>query len=137
MNSLFPDICSTALPESKAFYERLLGFTTVFQIDWYLQMQSPTDPNVQIAFVHRDHHSVPEAYRQPPQGVIVTVELNDVDAVFQRALDMRCDIVLDLRSEVWGQRHFMTRDPNGLLVDVIQLIEPSPEFLQEHGLTTE
>jgi hypothetical protein len=29
-------------------------------------------------------------------------------------------MVLDLKSEKWGQRHFITKDPNGLLIDVIQ-----------------
>ena len=44
------------------------------------------------------------------------------------------EIVYPLRDEVWGQRHFMAKDPNGLLVDVVQLIPPAPEFLREHGL---
>ena len=45
MNSLFPDICSDAIEESKEFYTSLLGFKTVFSIDWYVQLQSPTDAN--------------------------------------------------------------------------------------------
>jgi len=41
-------------------------------------------------------------------------------------------IVLDLKSEEWGQRHFIVEDPNGILIDVIQNIEPSAEFKEEY-----
>ena len=49
-------------------------------------------------------------------------------------LDGLHPIELSLRDEDWGQRHFMALDPNGLLVDVVQLIEASREFLEQHGL---
>ena len=135
MNSLFPDICTNAIAESKEFYGSLLGFKPLFEIDWYVQLQSPTDKSVQIAFVRQDHDSVPEGFRKPPQGVVVTVEMDNVDDVYARARRQGCEIVLELRNEVWGQRHFMVRDPNGLLLDLVQIIEPSREFLDAHGLS--
>ncbi|MEM9268600.1 MAG: glyoxalase, partial [Pseudomonadota bacterium] len=33
--------------------------------------------------------------------------------------------------EPFGQRHFITQDPNGVLIDVIKPIPPSPEFLAQ------
>ena len=134
MNSLFPAICSNAIEESKEFYVSLLGFKPVFAIDWYVQLQSPTDKNLQLAFVRQDHASVPAGFRQSPRGVIVTVEMDDVDAVYKHARRLGCEIVLELRDEIWGQRHFMVRDPNGLLLDLVQMIEPKREFLEAHGL---
>lgn len=134
MKSLFPDICSDALVESKDFYVSLLGFTPVFEIDWYIQLQSPHDENLQIAFVKRDHVSVPNKYQQTPQGVVITIELENVESYYEKARELDLEIVLELRDEVWGQRHFMTLDPNGLLVDVVQMIEPDAAFLKEHGL---
>ena len=134
MKSLFPDICSDALQASRDFYVSLLGFTTVFEIDWYIQLQSPHDQNLQIAFVKRDHSSVPERFRQTPQGVVITVELDQVESYYEKAQELGLEIVQELRDEVWGQRHFMTVDPNGLLVDVVQMISPTPEFMKEYGL---
>jgi catechol 2,3-dioxygenase-like lactoylglutathione lyase family enzyme len=32
-------------------------------------------------------------------------------------------------TEVFGQRHFFVRDPAGTWIDVIQLVEPDPEWL--------
>lgn len=34
-----------------------------------------------------------------------------------------------LRPEVFGQRHFFGRDPEGTWLDVTQLVEPDPEWL--------
>jgi catechol 2,3-dioxygenase-like lactoylglutathione lyase family enzyme len=39
---------------------------------------------------------------------------------------------LELRSEQWGQRHFITHDPNGILIDVIQNIAPEGEFVEQY-----
>ena len=136
MKSLFPDICSDALAESKAFYVSLFGFIPVFEIDWYIQLRAPNDENVQIAFVARNHTSIPKEFQRSPQGVFVTIEVADAAALYEEARRQDRKIVLDLRDEAWGQRHFMTVDPNGLLVDVVQTIPPSPEFLKENGLST-
>lgn len=134
MRSLFPDICSHDVQAARDFYRDVFGFEVVFEIAWYVQLRSPSDPNLQIAFVARDHDSVPSEYRREPQGVLVTIEVDDVDAVHARAVALDVPIAYALRSEDFGQRHFMAVDPHGLLVDVVQLIEPSAEFLREHGL---
>jgi catechol 2,3-dioxygenase-like lactoylglutathione lyase family enzyme len=122
MNSLFPDVCSDDPEASRDFYAALFGFEAVFENAWYVQMQMPGRPAVQIAFVRREHDSVPAPWRARPQGVLVTVELDDVDACHARARALGLAIVHPLVSEVWGQRHFMVADPDGLLVDVVQLI---------------
>ena len=134
MHSLFPDICTDDVAASRDFYVALLGFRVAFEIAWYVQLQLPADANLQLAFVQRDHASVPEGFRDAPRGVLVTVETKDVDAVHARARQLGVEIVYALRDEVFGQRHFMAKDPNGLLVDVVQLIPPAPEFLREHGI---
>jgi catechol 2,3-dioxygenase-like lactoylglutathione lyase family enzyme len=122
MTSLFPDICCDDLGASRDFYRNLLGFEVIFENAWYVQMAHPKQPAAQIAFVLRDHDSVPKAYQARAQGVLVTVELDDVDACHAHARALGVEPVYPLVSEVWGQRHFMVADPNGLLVDVVQLV---------------
>lgn len=134
MRCLFPDICSDDLIACRDFYRSLFGFEIVFEIDWYIQMKHPENDALQIAFVRRDHPSVPRGDQDAARGVIVTLETDAVDPVYQRATELGLSPVLSLRDEEWGQRHFMVRDPNGLLVDVVQMIDPSPQFLKEHGL---
>ena len=135
MRSLFPDVCTDRLETSRDFYAALFGFRVLFEAPgWYVQLQSPADPNLQLAFVQRDHASVPEGFRDAPRGVLVTVETDDVDAVHRRARALGLEPVYALRSEPWGQRHFMVTDPNGLLVDVVQLIPADESFLRAHGV---
>ncbi len=134
MKSLFPDICSDALQESKKFYTELFDFNVLFDIGWYIQLCSPHDANLQIAFVDRQHSSVPKWYQQKPNGVFITVEVSDSDDSYRRAQQRGFEIKKEICSEPWGQRHFFTIDPNGLLVDVFHMVEADPEFLKAHGL---
>lgn len=134
MKSLFPDICSDNLPASKEFYIDLFGFHVLFDIGWYVQLCSPTDENLQLAFVDRNNASVPESYREKPAGFFVTVEVEDTDKIYQRAQQLGVEIRKPICTEIWGQRHFFAVDPNGLLVDVFHMVEADPEFLKEHGL---
>jgi len=134
MKSLYPVICSDHVLASRDFYVSLLGLVPVFEIDWYIQLQSPDDENLQIAFVDRQHPSVPGQYQKTSQGVVVTIELEHVDPIYAKAKSLGLAIELDLRDEEWGQRHFMSVDPNGLLVDIVQMIQPKQEFLERHGL---
>ena len=42
-------------------------------------------------------------------------------------------VLRTLRDEDFGQRHFITADPNGVLIDVIKPIEPSAAFLGQYA----
>lgn len=136
MKTIYADICSDALTESRDFYVSLFQFKPVFDVDWYVHLQSANDPQQQLAFVRRDHSSVPSAFRQSPRGVVVTVEVDAVDAVYREAKRRDLKIVQELRDEEFGQRHFMTIDPNGLLVDVVQTIPFAADFARRYGLST-
>jgi catechol 2,3-dioxygenase-like lactoylglutathione lyase family enzyme len=107
---------------SRDFYAGLLGMRIAFEADWYVQLLSPASPAAQLGIVDGGHESVPPTFRQPAAGVLVTIEVDHVDAVHERARELGLPIELSLRDEDWGQRHLITRDPNGLAVDVVQVI---------------
>jgi hypothetical protein len=76
MRTLYPVICSDRLRESRDFYARPFDMTAVFDDPaFYVLLQSPEDADVQLAFVHRDHDSVPAAFQQTPRGLLVTIEV--------------------------------------------------------------
>ena len=135
MLSVFPVIGAADVAASRDFYVGLLDAAVVFDGGWYAQLQSPANPAVQLGVVERHHSTIPDGHRQPPQGVLISVEVDDVDAVHARALALDLPIVQPLRSEDFGQRHFMTVDPDGLLVDVITTIPFAPEFAAAYGIT--
>jgi catechol 2,3-dioxygenase-like lactoylglutathione lyase family enzyme len=132
MNATYPVICAEDIDACREFYISLFGFRSVFEVDFYVHLSG--GEGVQLGFVKADHESVPDALAQPAAGVFVTIESDDVDALHERARSLAIEVVHPLRDEEWGQRHFMVRDPAGLLVDVVKYIPPTREFLLRHGI---
>lgn len=133
IHSIFPVLMTDDVPRAHAFYAELLGLSETFAADWYVSLAAPADANVQLAIVARDHDSVPAAFRKRGAGLLVTVEVDDVDAVHARAEARELPFHVPLRDEPWGQRHFITEDPDGVLVDVIEVIPASPEFAAQYA----
>ena len=51
---------------------------------------------------------------------------------FADAQKLGAPITYGLAEEPWGQRRFMVRDPSGILVDVVEQIEPAPGFWEKY-----
>jgi uncharacterized glyoxalase superfamily protein PhnB len=49
-----------------------------------------------------------------PRGVKVAVEVDDVDALYDRIRLSNIDVVDPIGDRVWGHRNFEVRDPGGL-----------------------
>jgi catechol 2,3-dioxygenase-like lactoylglutathione lyase family enzyme len=130
--SLYPVLMTGDVSRARAFYAQLLGLDEMFVSDWYVSLAAPGDGSVQLGIVASDHDSVPAAFRATASGLLVTVEVADVDAVHARAVAAGLPFHVPLRDEPWGQRHFITEDPDGALVDVITVIPPSPEFAAQY-----
>ena len=64
----------------------------------------------------------------PPPICFINFEVEDVDAEYAKAVANGVPILKSLRSEPYGQRHFIAQDPAGVLIDVITPIPPSAEF---------
>ena len=120
------------LQASKHFYCELLGLQPIFESDWVVQLSSSANDAIKLTLQPRDHDLVPQAFRARPQGVSVTFVVDSCDEVFKKAKDMQLEIVQAPRDEVYGQRRFLTVDPDGLLVDVSSQCEPSAEFVAKY-----
>ena len=132
LTSFYPVIMTRQLAESTDFYTRLFGFEKTFEADWYVSLRRPDPPHYELALLDADHETIPAGYRQPVQGMLLNFEVADVDAEYERLVNQAgLAAKLALRSEGFGQRHFIVADPNGVLIDVITEIEPSPEFAEQ------
>jgi catechol 2,3-dioxygenase-like lactoylglutathione lyase family enzyme len=126
LSSFYPVICTERVAETSDFYVRLLGFEVVFSADWYVSLRRGAH---ELAVLDAGHPTIPSGYRKPVAGLLLNVEVDDVDAEYRRLV--ACEglaPVLDLRDEPFGQRHFIVADPAGTLVDVITEIPPSAEY---------
>jgi catechol 2,3-dioxygenase-like lactoylglutathione lyase family enzyme len=130
--SLYPVTMSADPARTAAFYRELLELETTFDSGWYVSLAAPGGAP-ELATVRHDHESIPAGFRTAsPAGTLVTVEVDDARAARARAAAMDAPVEMELRDEDWGQRHFMVRDPDGLLVDVIEPIRPSAEFAAQY-----
>lgn len=131
LTSVYPVICTEKVAESKAFYLEHFPLELTFDSDWYVSLKSTGEKAFELALLDFRHETIPEGYRQSfSSGLIINFEVEEVDRVFEQFRAAGLPIYLELRSEPFGQRHFITSDPNGVLIDVIKVIPYSDEFLQ-------
>ena len=128
--SYYPVIITDRVAETVAFYRNHLRFQPAFEADWYVHMTSREDAGVNLAVLQRGHGTIPAGGKTA--ALILNFEVEDVDAVHARAKEEGWTILLPLRDEAFGQRHFIARDPAGNLVDVITPIPPSAEFAGQY-----
>ena len=118
LKRILTNICSDRLAESRDFYVDLLGFSVKYDSDWYVQLASPENPEMEFGIIRRDHELVPQQYQTNPNGMYVTFVVTDVDQTYEKAKSMGLKILQDPRNEFYGQRRFLTGDPNGCLIDI-------------------
>ncbi|MFI6481325.1 VOC family protein [Nonomuraea sp. NPDC050663] len=133
VTSFYPVICTSKIDESREFYTEVMGFETTFEADWYVSLRLPGAVPYELALLDFQHPTLPAAYRAPVQGLLLNFEVEDVDAEYERLVvrgGLKAE--LELRSEDFGQRHFIVADPNGVLIDVITPIPPSGEYAEQY-----
>lgn len=128
----YPVLMTDKVAETARFYSENFRFKPMFEAYWYVHLQSEEDESVNLAILDQNHETIPEAGRgRGAGGILLNFEVEDVDAVYEAAQANRLPILQVLRDEAFGQRHFITCDPNGVLIDVIKPIPPSEEFLKQ------
>ncbi|AUS79929.1 glyoxalase [Actinoalloteichus sp. AHMU CJ021] len=135
LTSCYPVLCTTRLRESLDFYTLHLDFDITFESDWYVSLRHRGAPHQELALLAADHPTLPESHRgATATGVLINIEVDDVDAQYARLVERAgLPCLLDLRTEDFGQRHFITRDPNGVLVDVITPVAPTVDFADQYS----
>lgn len=133
ITSLYPVICTDNIAESKAFYLGNFPFEVMFDSDWYVSFRCKGERPFELALLDYRHETIPEGFRRAfSGGLLINFEVKDVDGVYHNFRDAGLPIHLALRSEDFGQRHFVTSDPNGVLIDVIKVIPYGGEFAQSN-----
>jgi predicted enzyme related to lactoylglutathione lyase len=105
-----PDVRSEAMEESRDFYG-LLGLQEVMNLGWVMTLASPSNPTAQVILMSRDETA--------PVEPDMSIEVDDVDAVYAAVLESGAEIVHPLQDEEWGVRRFFALDPNGRVVNVV------------------
>lgn len=114
-------VITTKLAESKAFYTNYLGFDVTFENEFYLLLHTPNH-EAEISFLLPNHPSQQPFFHKPflGQGMYLTIEVDDVDSIYNDIKKKGVSIKIDIRNEPWGDRHFAIEDPNGIGIDIVK-----------------
>lgn len=118
-------IITEKLEETKDFYTNILDFGITFENEFYLLMHTP-NKSAEISFL-QPHHLSQQPIFQPPfngKGVYLTIEVENVDEVYEKLKRKNVEIEIELRNEPWGDRHFAIVDPNGIGIDIVTHTKP-------------
>ena len=136
IKTIFPVITTEKITESRDFYVDHLGFSLVFEQDWYVHL---SNGDFQLAIMLPDHPSQPPLFQgaYPGKGLILSFETDDAAAAYEQFKAKGLDLKLDLRREDWGEIHFALEDPSGVAVNITQMVEPTEAYQADYvGGTT-
>ncbi|MFG1792969.1 VOC family protein [Nocardia sp. NPDC049149] len=132
LSGFYPVIGTPEIAAARDFYTQWFGFEITFEADWYISLRRKGDVTYELALLDYTHPTVPEAYRKPVQGLLLNFEVDDVDAEWKRlVVQGGHKAELEIRSEEFGQRHFIIADPSGVLIDVITEIPPAGAYVEQ------
>ncbi len=114
------------LQETKKFYTTVLQMEVVFENDFYLLLQTSGGTD-QISFLLPNHESQQPLFKPAfvGKGAYLTIEVANVDEVYEKIKKMKIPVVIPMRDEPWGDRHFAIIDPNGIGIDIVTHTPPT------------
>ena len=128
ITSLYPVLMSEDLNQAAQFFVDHFQFQETFHSDWYISLKN-IESGFELAFIDSKHGTVPQAYQSETSGLIINIEVDNVDCLYEELRQQEeMEFLLPIKSEDFGQRHFIVEASGSVLVDVIQVIPPSAEF---------
>lgn len=96
---------------AKRFYGDLLGLDVAMDFGWIVTYATDAEARVQVSIMSEGGSGTPV-----PD---LSIEVDDVDAVLERAIALGFPVEYGPTDEEWGVRRFYTRDPYGRLVNIL------------------
>jgi catechol 2,3-dioxygenase-like lactoylglutathione lyase family enzyme len=134
LGGFYPVLATRDVAAARDFYTRHFGFEVTFAADWYVSLRRPDAPQYELALLDHTHPTVPDGHRVALRGgLLLNFEVDDVDSEYRRLVaEAGLPELLPLRTEDFGQRHFITAGPDGVLIDVITVVPPSGQYAAQY-----
>jgi catechol 2,3-dioxygenase-like lactoylglutathione lyase family enzyme len=111
------------VPASSSFLIEHLGFHEM-AADGFASLSRP-DAGMTVVFLRRGLPTLPEDQRDDhAAGVILAFVVDDLEGELARLQDEGVPITMPLTAEKWGERAFQVRDPNGVIVQLVDWNAP-------------
>lgn len=104
---------------SSSFLVKHFGFHEEMAADGFASLRRP-DAGMNVVFLRRGLHTLPADQRDDhARGVILAFVVDDLETELTRLEDEGVAITMPLTEEEWGERAFQVRDPNGVIVQLL------------------
>lgn len=97
--------------KAKKFYGEFLGLSTLMDQGWIVTYGSDSQMPIQlsIATTGGNDTEVPD----------LSIEVDDIQSMYNTAIESGFEIVYPLTTEVWGVHRFYVRDPFGQVINIM------------------
>lgn len=114
-----------AVEASAHFFVQHLGYRQQMAAEGFVSL-TRGDAAVDLVFLRQGIEVLPVDQRdQRASGLIIALAVDDLDAELARMQDEGVTITLPLQEEEWGERLFQVKDPNGVVVELVEWQEAS------------
>jgi predicted enzyme related to lactoylglutathione lyase len=108
---IVPNTKAADLDRAKVFYQQIFELELVMDHGWIATFASDVSTRSQISVASEGGSGTPV-----PD---ISIEVDDVDQTYQRAIAAKCEILYSITDEPWGVRRFYLRDPFGRVLNVL------------------
>lgn len=107
------------VPASGAFLTEHFGFRESMSADGFVAL-GRDGVGMSVIFLRRGLAALPDDQRDDhAQGLILAFEVEDLEGELARLQAEGVAITMPLTTEEWGERAFQVRDPNGVIVQLV------------------
>ncbi|MFE7313619.1 VOC family protein [Streptomyces sp. NPDC057555] len=113
------------VPASSAFLTEHFGFREEMAADGFASL-SRDDAGMNVVFLRRGLPTLPADQRdEHATGLILAFVVEDLEGELARLRSEGVEITMPLTEEEWGERAFQVRDPNGVIVQLVDWNAPT------------
>lgn len=127
-------ILSDDVKTAATFYTEVLGFESLVTMDWYASLQQPQFQGVYLDIIKEGHEAAGEHLKDSSTaGTMIALIVEDVQNEFERISALGIQMIMDIKDEPWGQRRFQFLAPDGIVIELIQRIEPDANWIANNA----
>lgn len=107
---------------SSDFLKKHFGFVEKMTADGFAALVHE-DSGTNVVYLRRGIEVLPEDFRQRrADGVILAFVTENLEAEQARLIGEGVEIYLPLKTEDWGEKLFIVKDPNGILIELVEWV---------------
>lgn len=121
--AFYPGLVTARFYETWDFYTTHLGFRTVAEHDHYVHLVHPDGPQLGVLRHETDGQEAELICATRGTGFWINLAVDDADVAYVRLRAAGVSVGPPPEDKPWGERQFLVRDPNGVLIYLAQHIE--------------